>query len=316
MTPEPRTRVLVLGGGPDAEHAVSLESSRAVADALAQHGGFEVHREVVGALTQADLAALPGEVIFPVLHGPWGEGGRLQRLLEGDGRPFVGCGSRAARAAIDKMFAKQVAITLGIPTPPAAVFHPTDDAPPLDPPLVLKPVHEGSSVGLHICRSAEDWHAALPEARASIARRETACFMAERFTQGRELTVGVLAGRALPLIEIAPSAGVYDFAAKYERDDTTYAVAPGLPPGVTETLQQQSLALADALGCGAICRVDFILDGNGRGQFLEANTMPGFTAHSLLPMAAAHDGLDMPAICGLLVERALAHTPDAAGRSA
>lgn len=298
--------VLVLGGGPDAEHEVSLNSSAAVTKALNDSGRFVAHLEIIGALTIDELRAMPGSVVFPVLHGPWGEGGPMQRLLEADGRPFVGCGSLAARAAIDKLLTKQVALTLGIATGPSAILHPLDDAPPIALPLVLKPVHEGSSVGLALCHTIDQWRAAVRIARDSLAAGKTAAFMVEPLTRGRELTVGVVAGEALPIVEIAPADGIYDYAAKYTRDDTRYVVDPPLPQGVGHTIQRDALRLAEALGCAMLARVDFLLDERLGPRLLEANTMPGFTSHSLLPMAAARTGLAMPALCAALVDDALA----------
>lgn len=297
-------RVLVLGGGPDAEHEVSLNSSAAVAEALHQSGRYIAHREVIGALTLDQLRALPGDVVFPVLHGPWGEGGPMQRLLEADGRPFVGCGSLAARGTIDKLQTKQVSLGLGIATGPAAVLHPLDDVPPIALPLVLKPVHEGSSVGLALCTTMDQWHDAVQLARAALATGQSAAFMVEPLTKGRELTVGIVAGEAMPIVEITPADGVYDYAAKYTREDTRYVVDPPLPEGVGHAMQRDALRLAEALGCAMLARVDFMLGDSQCPQLLEANTMPGFTSHSLLPMAAARAGLAMPALCAALVDDA------------
>ncbi|UYV12208.1 MAG: D-alanine--D-alanine ligase [Phycisphaera sp.] len=299
-------RVLVLGGGPDAEHEVSLNSSAAVTEALNQSGRYVARREVIGALTLEGLRAMPGDVVFPVLHGPWGEGGPMQRLLEADGRPFAGCGSIAARAAIDKLLTKQVCLSLGIATGPSAILHPLDDVPPIALPLVLKPVHEGSSVGLAICTTLEQWLAALHVARSALAGGQSAAFMVEPLTKGRELTVGIVAGEAMPIVEITPADGVYDYAAKYTRDDTRYVVDPPLPEGVGHAMQRDALRLAGALGCAMLARVDFMLGEHGGPQLLEANTMPGFTSHSLLPMAAGRAGLAMPELCAALVDDAIA----------
>lgn len=312
--------VLVLGGGPDAEHDVSVESSAAVARALDQSGQYTAHRCVFSALTAHGLRDMPGEVVFPVLHGPWGEGGPLQRMLEADGRPFVGCGSTAARAAIDKMHTKQVALSLGIATAPASILHPLDDAPPIALPLVLKPVHEGSSVGLAICKTMDQWRVGVARAREALASGGSAAFMVEPMIRGRELTVGVVAGRALPIVEIAPAEGVYDYAAKYARDDTRYLVDPPLPEGAAHAMQRDAMRLAHGLGCAMLARVDFMLDEHRGPVLLEANTMPGFTSHSLLPMAAAHLGMPMPALCAALVDETIARrsnnpTPQDAVRS-
>lgn len=298
--------VLVLGGGPDAEHAVSVHSSTAVARALNDSGRYTAHLHVFDTLGAGELSVLPGAVVFPVLHGPWGEGGPLQRMLEADGRPFVGCGSVAARAAIDKLLTKQVALSLGIATGPAAVLYSLDDVPPIALPLALKPVHEGSSVGLALCHTLDQWREAAARARDLLARGTTAAFMVEPLVKGRELTVGVVAGEALPIIEIVPKDGVYDYDAKYTRDDTRYVVDPPLPEGIAHVVQRDALRLARALGCEMLARVDFLLDEQRGPRLLEANTMPGFTSHSLLPMAAARVGMPMPALCAALVDDARA----------
>jgi D-alanine-D-alanine ligase len=315
--PARKTAVLVLAGGPDAEREVSLVSARCVADALATDARFEVRHEPVGRLDAAALAALPGDVVFPVLHGPFGEGGPMQDLLEAGGRPYVGCGPRAARLAMDKAATKLAALRLGIPTAEAAIFNPADDASPLGLPVVLKPVHEGSSVGLHICRDGAQWDAARGAVLADLRGHPHRVYLLERaIERGRELTVGLLDGRPLAPIEIRPAAGVYDYQAKYHRDDTRYDIAPALPAGVTERIQAQAAALAAALGVRHLARVDFILDPAGVAWLLEINTMPGFTTHSLLPMAALHAGLPFAALCAKLVDLALRDGPRPAARLA
>lgn len=302
-----RRTVLVLGGGPDAEREVSLESSRCVAEALAQGGRFDVRREVIGAITRDELRALAGDVIFPVLHGGFGEGGPLQDLLVADGRPFVGCGPVAARTAMDKLATKLAAARVGVPTAPAGVFHSVDHVSPLGLPAVLKPVHEGSSVGVHICRDGDTWEAGVQSVRADVVAHPSRVYMVERaILGGRELTVGVLDGRALPVIEIVPKAAFYDYHAKYHSDETKYVVSPQIPAGVGEQIQAWALALAREIGVRHLCRVDYILDPPGAAWLLEVNTMPGFTSHSLLPMAAAAAGLDFPRLTEKLVDLALA----------
>ncbi len=148
--------VLVLGGGPDAEREVSLVSSKAVAAAIDRSGSFRANYQVIDRATLADLQGMAGEVVFPVLHGGWGEGGPLQDLLEQDGRPFVGCRGGAARLAMDKLATKLLACQLGVPTQPASAYNARDTACPFAFPVVLKPVHEGSSVGVHIVTRASN----------------------------------------------------------------------------------------------------------------------------------------------------------------
>lgn len=305
------TTALVLMGGPDAEREVSLKSGRAIAAGLRASGRFTVEAREIDRLTAAELRALPGDVIFPALHGRWGEGGVLQRLLESDGRPFVGCGYHAARGCMDKVFTKSVAAEVGIPCAPTGVLDPFDNDLPMALPVVVKPIFEGSTIGLFICKTADDWK----HAHASSAKSGKPC-MVEPFVKGRELTQGVIPSRsnpselvALPAIHITPADGLYDYEAKYTRNDTRYVVDPPLPPGVAKTIADQTLALAKRLGVRHLCRADFILDDNNRAWFLELNTMPGFTDHSLVPMAAAHVGIPMPELCALLVQAALNDGP-------
>lgn len=299
------TRVLVLGGGPDAEHEVSVQSASGVAEGLRTAGRFEVISKTINAITSSELKALPGDVIFPVLHGPFGEGGPLQDLLEADGRPFVGCGAAAARLGMDKMATKTLAASLGIPVAPSAVLNLNDDVCPIGLPAVIKPVHEGSSVGLHICKDASAWRRGLESCREALARFPRRVSMVERFIRGRELTVGILDGSSLPVIEIIPAEGVYDYEAKYTRNDTKYKVKPDLPGGVESRMVRHAELLFKAMGARHLARVDFLLDDAGTAWLLEANTLPGFTSHSLLPLAARGVGLPMPQLCERLVEMAV-----------
>jgi D-alanine-D-alanine ligase len=301
----PIRRVLVLAGGPDAEREVSLNSARAVSDALESLKTFAVHHRVIDRLTQAELAALPGEVILPMLHGAWGEGGPLQELLIADSRPFVGCGPTAARWAMDKLAIKLEAVKLGISTAEACVLNPRDHASPIGFPLVVKPVHDGSSVGLHIVKHSADWPIALQAVREDQQDHPGRAYMVERFIAGRELTVGILDGQALPVIEIIPSSGPYDYNAKYVRSDTRYMIDPPLPSGMYEKIQHDAERLFVAIGARHLSRVDYLLDHAGHHWLLEINTLPGFTSHSLVPKAAAHRGLAMPQLCQRLVELAL-----------
>lgn len=302
----PKPSVLVLGGGPDAEREVSLVSSRAVADALFR-AGHAVHYHVIDKPTLDQLAAFPGEVVFPVLHGGWGEGGPLQDLLAQLGRPFVGSKAPAARLAMDKLGTKLAAARAGIPTADALALNLRDHACPIAGfPVVAKPIHEGSSVGVHICRSPEDWSKAHAAILRDVSQHPHRVYMVERAVlPSTELTVGILDGSPLDPIEIRPAVEFYDYQAKYTRDDTRYLVDPDLPPGVKTRVQGYARTLASALGVRHLARIDFLMEPSGALWLLEANTMPGFTDHSLLPMAAAHRGLPMPELCTSLVSMAV-----------
>ncbi len=295
-----RTPVLILAGGPDAEREVSLASGQAVAESLAGSAEFQPKYCVVEALDAGALAKLPGEIVFPLLHGPWGEGGPLQELLEADGRPFVGCGSRAAADAIDKIITKSIARSIHLPVLTEWVVAVGDSLPTLPYPVIVKPIDDGSSVDLYLCKSDAD----VEEARAEAHQRHRR-LMIEPFIDGRELTVGILGGEALPILEIKPADGLYTYDAKYDRDDTVYDTAPLLALDLAARLREMSVHLFAEMGCRHLARVDWLLDAK-RGPFLlEINTMPGFTSHSLVPMAAQQVGLDMLALCEKLLHLAL-----------
>lgn len=310
------TTVLLLAGGPDAEREVSLKSAAGIAGGLSV-AGYAVNQRVIDRITQAELGAMPGDVIFPALHGKYGEGGPLQAMLEADGRPFVASGFRAARACMDKVLTKSIAREVGMLCAPTMILDPADDGLPLDLPVVVKPIFEGSTIGLYVCRTPEDWK----RAHSASAASGKPC-MVEPFVPGKELTLGLIPAFSrdgsgtprvrgggqltpLPLIHITPAEGLYDFEAKYTRNDTHYIVGPSLPKGTIDRFSEQTLALASAIGVRHLCRADFILDDLNRAWFLELNTLPGFTDHSLVPMAAATVGLPMPELCSLLVEAAL-----------
>ena len=310
MTP---LRVLVLSGGPDAEREVSLRGGAAVAQALRDAGAFEVREETLAPEfaqgTIDDMAgalrAIPADVVWPLLHGPFGEGGPLQDALERDGRPYVGSGPWAARRAMDKLATKLVAARIGIATGDACAFNPRDHACPLSLPVVLKPVFEGSTIGLHVCKDAGAWRRAREEASGS----GRPC-MVESFIPGREITVGLLqhAGvwGALPIIEIAAQDGLYDYEAKYMRNDTRYVLDPPLPPGVADTARAASVRLAEALGVGPGARAGCIVpEAGGAPARRGIQTQPGVTEHPLVPMAARAAGLEMPALCAAIVHAAV-----------
>jgi D-alanine-D-alanine ligase len=301
--------VLVLGGGPDAEREVSLISSRCVYTALISSTAWTPSLHIFDRISQSDLAALPGDVVFPVLHGPFGEGGPMQDLLERDGRPFVGCTASAARMCMDKVAAKLAASDCGVLTAPAAVLNLADPGCPFPFPVVVKPVHEGSSIGVHFARDQSTWAAAVESVRADRVLHPTREYMVERAILGaRELTVGLLDGRALAPIEILPKETFYDYHAKYTSNDTRYQPAPELPAGVDQQLRTAAERVFAQLGCRHLSRADFLLEppqAGGRAWFLEINSMPGFTDHSLLPMAVQHAGRSFASLCTDLIEMAL-----------
>lgn len=302
MPNSPNLRVTVLRGGPSGERDVSLAGGRAVAAALRSRG----HAVTEADVGPDDLAALdiPADVVFPVLHGRFGEDGQLQAVLEQRGLPFVGSGSAASRLSIDKDASKRCWRDAGLPTARWAIVAdasawPTPDAP--SPPVFVKPLAEGSSIGVRLCQTAEELAEYLPRAVADFGR-----VMVERRLAGPELTVGVLGAEPLPVIEVRATNAFYDYQAKYERNDTAYLLDPAIDASTYGAVQAMAVKAFQVLGCRDYARVDFIVDQRDGPQLLEINTIPGFTDHSLLPKAAAHAGIDFATLVEKLVEMALA----------
>lgn len=303
--------VVVLGGGSDAERPISLLSAAAVAEGLRASRRWNVVAHTLEANDPAEVRAAIAPhapaVVFPVLHGPWGEGGSLQRVLENAGVPYVGSRPFASDLAMDKQRTKDAAAAAGVAVIDGRVVHAPDLARPtvaeelvaaLGEHVVLKPVDDGSSVDLFVTRGPEELRAAIESLRDRRRR-----MLVERFTPGRELTVGIVDGDALPVVEVRPAEGTYDFAAKYERTDTVYVIEPELPDGLAEQLASVALTTARVVGVRDLARVDFLLAPDGP-RMLELNTMPGFTASSLLPRAADAAGMPMPVLCDRLAQAA------------
>lgn len=307
------TRVLVLGGGPDAEREVSIASARGVHQGCIE-AGLDATLMIVDTPSTEEIRSWETDIVFPVLHGKFGEGGELQNRLEQAGVAFVGSGFAASALAMDKLATKLVASRMGIPTPESCVLDTgllgqgVALRSPIDVPIVVKPVHDGSSMGLHICKTEDEWRQAQDEIREDINLHPQRAYMIERYTPGRELTASVIADPqnpgellALPLVEIAPKQGVYDYEAKYQRNDTVYTVNPEIDPEITRSIQGQAKQICETLGVRHLARVDFLLVTDGRWSMLEVNTMPGFTPTSLLPKSAGAIGLSMPMFCEHLV---------------
>jgi len=301
--PDP-IRVAVLRGGVGREREVSLESGRCVAEALCQ-AGLEA---IVSDIRPDDMVVLDRkdiDVFFLALHGEFGEDGQLQQILENRGLAYTGSGPEASRLAFDKMASKRLFAEAGVSVPAVVEFHPDMDRRDLDRQLdglgervVIKPIRQGSSVGVHIVGSRDE---AVSTARQ--VHKEFGDCMIEAFIRGREITVGVLGRQALPIIEIRSKTGFYDYHAKYISDQTRYLFDTVEDDAVRSRITKATMACFDALGCRDFARVDFIVAEDGTPYALEVNTIPGFTTHSLLPKAAAKTGLAMSALCSQIVQR-------------
>jgi D-alanine-D-alanine ligase len=299
-------RVTVLMGGPSPERQVSIWSGQAVADALESAGHVVTRGEILPGKTEIlDRGEI--DVVFIAMHGNFGESGEVQQLCEERDLAYVGSGPTASRLAMDKAAAKQRFGRAGLETPDWIVierFHSPEKTAAwleeLSLPAVVKPVDAGSSVDVYICRDPAQRSQALEEVIDSYGRA-----LIERFVPGREVTVGILDRTPLPVIEIRPPGGFYDYRAKYSDEaGTRYVFDHGLDPDVIHALQRDAQAAHDALDCRDLSRVDFILDDDRVGHVLEINTIPGFTSHSLLPKAAAKVGIDLPQLCDRLIRMA------------
>jgi D-alanine-D-alanine ligase len=289
------------------EREVSLESGRCVAEGL-REGGLDV---IVSDIRPDDMQVLDRhdiDVFFLALHGQFGEDGQLQQVLEDRRLAYTGSGPQASRLAFDKMGGKRLFAKAGANVPAAVEYQPNTDGGELERRLgelgerfVVKPVRQGSSVGVHVVESRRQALEIAPKVHAEFGD----C-MIEAFVPGREITVGVLGRQTLPIIEIRSQTGFYDYHAKYISDGTQYLFDTVEDEAVRARAGKAALACFDALGCRDFSRVDFILADDGTPWALEVNTIPGFTTHSLLPKAAAKIGLPMAQLCKQIVESVFA----------
>jgi D-alanine-D-alanine ligase len=302
-----RKRVAVLYGGMSAEREVSLSSGRQVIAAL-HEAGFDVTPVEVGPDLGAVITALSPrpDAVFNALHGRFGEDGAIQGVLDWLGIPYTHSGVRASALAMDKVAAKAVFAAHGLPVALGRVVpvRELEAADPLPLPYVVKPLNEGSSVGVEIIRHGDN-------RRADVARswRFGAAALVEEFIPGRELTVGVMGDRALTVTEIIAEAGAfYDYESKYADGGSRHVVPAPMHPDAYARALDVALAAHRALGCRGASRCDFRYDDTrgepGRLVLLEINTQPGLTPTSLLPEQAAHFGVDFPSLCAWMVEQA------------
>jgi D-alanine-D-alanine ligase len=246
------------------------------------------------------VPALDGtELIFNLIHGTFGEDGGLQSLLEERGLAYTGEGSEESRVAFDKILTKQALEKAGVPTPRWEILR-AGQQPSLPLPIVIKAPRQGSSVGVHLIHTAEQ----IPAALADCLKHGEE-ILVEELVSGRELTVGILGGEALPVVEIKPKEGFYDYTNKYTKGATEYLVPAPLSSAETEAVQSAAIAANKALGLKVYCRVDVLLSASGP-SVLEVNTIPGMTETSLLPKAAVASGLDFVTLCTKIASLSLA----------
>ncbi len=301
-------RIGVLMGGMSAERDVSLQTGSAILRALLSMGYTAVPIDVDTNIT-ATLAENSIDIAFIALHGILGEDGTIQGLLEVAGIPYTGSGVLASAVAINKVTTKKLLAYHDLPTP-AFQFLSGDESRAaalaekitMDVPLVIKPAEEGSTLGISIVREKGQ----LPMALVTALQR---CHevLIEEFIAGREITAAVLNGSPLPLIEIKPKSGFYDYESKYTAGETEYIVAPDLDPGTAENITALAVRTYEVIGCCGAARVDFILTADGTPYILEINTIPGMTETSLLPKAAGHAGMTFNNLVEKILLSAKAH---------
>lgn len=293
--------ITVLLGGPSAEREVSLRSGAAVAQALRSLGH---HVQEVDPRTEQWPMPPETDVVFLALHGTYGEDGTVQHKLEDLGVPYTGCDPESSRIAFDKHLTKLRCVAAEVPTARFAMFDSPEASWPIgwNPPVVLKPVRQGSSVGLQFVERVADWSKSLTEA----FRFDTEVLMEERIC-GRETTVGILGCEALPIVEVRPKTGVYDYQSKYTAGATEYLCPAPFDAATTARIQAAAQSAFRAVGGRDYARVDIMVRSNGDPVVLEINTLPGMTETSLLPKAAAAAGLSYAQLCQRMIELALQH---------
>jgi D-alanine-D-alanine ligase len=301
-------RIGVLMGGISREREVSLKTGGAMLKALQEGGyqatGIDVSADIVQRLLEERI-----EVAVIALHGRWGEDGTIQGLLELLRIPYTGSGVLASALAMNKIKAKEIFLYHGLPTPEFITPEGKEvKEPPFPPPWVVKPASEGSTIGIDIVMEREGLQQAVRSARGYDHE-----VLVERFVKGKELTVGILKGEPLPIVEIVPLGGFYDYQAKYTPGQTDYICPARISDWQQEEVKRLGLRAYHALGCSGCARVDLLLSEQGEAFITEVNTLPGMTETSLVPKAAAEVGISFLKLVEIIVEEACLKIEEGAG---
>ena len=298
--------ITLLAGGVSREREVSLASGSQIAAALRRRG-HTVFEADIGPENLSALDHRPCDLVFPALHGTFGEDGQLQEILEARGMAYVGSRPAAAKLAMDKVAAKSVLAEKCIATPNWQVVSSGKFKDSWTPrsgigyPCVIKPIADGSSMACRICTNISDARSHLAEFLPQYG-----AMLVEKFISGPELTVGILDDAALPIIQIRPAAAFYDYQAKYTRDDTEYVFDIALPEAVLNKVRKMAMETYTCIGSRHVARVDIMVDqATMEPMVLELNSLPGFTSHSLVPKAAARAGIAFDDVCQRLAAMAL-----------
>jgi len=295
-------KVAVLMGGSSAEREISLISGKAVLEAL-RASGVDAHAFDPAEHSVWQLGQQGFQRAFIALHGRFGEDGTVQGALQTLGIPYTGSGVMASALSMDKWRTKLVWQAAGVPTPRFCMLTPganfADVMDELGLPLIIKPAREGSSIGVTKVETAAQFQAAF-----DAAYKLDPLVIAEEFVFGREATAAVLGDQALPLVRVEPLAVAYDYQNKYFTDKVRYHCPSGFAPEIEEAIQRDALKAFRVLGCRGWGRTDVIVREDGSYAFLEMNTAPGMTSHSLVPMAANSIGIEFPVLCSQILEQA------------
>lgn len=302
--------VAVVMGGPSAEREVSLNTGAAIANALREYGYTNVVEiDLDPRNFGKQLAESKAEIVFNAVHGLYGEDGRLQTLLEIREMPYTGSGMIASVSCMDKVITKRMLRDAGISTPACLIVNKKESGikekimQRFSLPVVIKPASQGSSIGVEIVKEENQ----LDEALAN-AFKYSRDILVEEFIGGKELTVSMMQKDgevvALPVIHIAPHSGMYDYHSKYTKGATEYICPADLDEETTKKVQEISKQAYEVLGCSGVARADVMLDEEGNGYVLEINTVPGMTATSLVPKAAAAAGISFPELCNIILQSA------------
>lgn len=298
-------RITVLLGGTSKEREVSLRSGRAVSEAL-KKAGCHVRELDPKVDPVQQLSPQNTDAVFIVLHGHYGEDGSVQAELEKLNIPYTGSGVAVSELCFDKIRTKKFVIKHQVPTPRFWVYEKQTGLSAflgqnhISPPVVTKPSRGGSTIGMRIVWQKDELEAAIEEALGFCNQ-----VLIEEYIQGKEVTVGVLNGKALPSVEIVPASGFYDYEAKYTVGRTSYFVPARIPGAVASRLSELSEKIVHDLGCRGAPRLDYMLSEKNEIYFLEVNTIPGMTETSLLPKAARQAGIDFVTLCERILMLAL-----------
>ncbi len=293
------TKIAVLAGGMSEEREVSLESGGMIRDALVNGGYRKVSFVDAGFDLDKKLRELSPDVVVNGLHGTYGEDGIVQGLLEMLRIPYTGSGVTASAVGMDKIISRAIMKDAGIKMAEGLVLKIKDDLlPPFDFPLVLKDPVNGSSKGVYIIKSLEEWNSTVKTLKKDVL------FLCEKYFKGREINVAVLGGEVLGDVEIIPANEFYDYESKYLSDKTKYIVDPDYSEDIAREIWQASLRIHSILGCKGVTRSDFMVSDTDY-VMLEINTLPGMTSHSLVPMIAEKRGISYLRLVEMVIEEAL-----------